>query len=1275
MSGSTLHLSTLLEPLAEKLDALLRQEAAALKDPFVPATIIVPSADVRTWLQLYLARKQNVAINLRLQYLENALWEILGEMTTMRDPVARLEHENYRLLILSILLEETVTDPALQPVAAYLGKKDLKQREYCRRVWDLADQLARLIRDYEYHRQDDFIQKWIKQQSALSGVAGITPDALALERCQRALFAKIIDEKTGLRARLSKHHGITFKTLPQYAQEVMERPLREREEWPQSLQTRPVHLFGVAQISPYHIRVLRWLSSHLTVRIYHVNPLVSRLDPKLCAKDGFKALNETAKRFDHPHRAKKAPGDELLGSWGQAAAASFHRMSELLASGDSKPLTCELLLPAERKPRGVLQRVQNDLLAHPEKKHLRLGQDVSVQIAACPGIVREVETVWNSIVANLLRDKELRLSDIAVLVPRMALYRPVIQTIFDRDVQHMATGARIRPPIAYNLGDCRASELSVFGQALMAMFDAALDGFPRTRVLDVLSNPCFLARLHAAPEQTAVWLNWAEQLGIYHGWDQRDKKESGYTDSPLYSWRRALQRLRLGRIMETPSGSPDEPLPSYREIVPYADLESGDAEQLNAFCRAVEELLPRLTEFRRKPATGAEWAQRLRELLVDFLDIPEDREDEAAVRAALLRSLELLETLDGVSTKSEQLSLPLVREFIAAQLEDLGVGNATGRYGCVTITALQSARPLPFKIVYVLGLGEGLFPGPEISSPFDLRERKRLPVDIRSSDAQRLQFLDVLAATRQKLYLLYSSKELQKDQTLYPCSLINQLRTYIDDRVLPAFNPEKMPLFGEEFKANDGFIDAQIPLNGHDPKFLQEAGEEQQYCDLATNVRRADRVLALQEALAAGQLDLGLSAEATQSRVAALANASRGELLQSSGTNSADPQTIARVTLRDLRYYLENPARAALRRHLRVQTEFDLEASDDEPFYTDDRETDAVVQTALQRFVAKASVPDAPEPDYNSEFAEAYEDRRRMGLAPDGDFAAADRARLRAVLRQRIEGVTGSLSEFVDTRGKPAFLGRIQIGQSRVPAGAQLHFPALRIPLERGGAPLDVQVSGSWDLVWRASDRLDLAVVLHGSDDIDGRELSKHLFEPVLFYLALLAGEDKNAGGQSSSEWVGARPLRLSVAFDTNIAEFTYAGIEPDAARAYLKSLAADFLATGTFDNLPFKTASHRTLNAAYMGEDGPELSTLRQYYVERFQTALDQEFDTENTGEPRIDPLELIELHVPDDAFEKIRRRFRLLDLGPRVNRNAAAEEKSKPRATGTITGSAKKK
>src|SRR5205807_2578861 len=133
---------------------------------------------------------------------------------------------------------------------------------------------------------------------------------------------------------------------------------------------------------------------------------------------------------------------------------------------------------------------------------------------------------------------------------------------------------------------------------LLGLLDLALESFTRSQVLAVLLNPCFLARLGLEREEAQKWLEWAETLGIYHCWDVKDKQERGYADTPLYSWQHGLRRLRLGRLMEVSDENADAPAAMYKDVVPFADLDSSNKEQLDVFCRAVEGLLPALSRLR-----------------------------------------------------------------------------------------------------------------------------------------------------------------------------------------------------------------------------------------------------------------------------------------------------------------------------------------------------------------------------------------------------------------------------------------------------------------------------------------------------------------------------------------------------------------------------------------------------------------------------------------------------------------------------------------------------
>jgi len=1209
---STLFLSTDLEHLAGTLEAELSSEEAQGRCGFLPATIIVPNRNLQSWLQLFLARKQGLAINLEFKFLESALWDIFKDLAPRENAVTPeiLDHERYRLLLVSILLRQPERGDELAPLREYLGATK-SSREHNRRVWELADTLARLIRDYEYHRQEELIQKWLKGKDAWPRAS--QPD-IALERCQRALFHSITNETSGLRARLGATTGTPFKTLPQYANEVMT-ATRPKSEWPSELTGRAIHFFGISQISAYHTHLLSWLGERLDLRLYHLNPLVGR--------------------------SPESQKSELLSVWGSAAAESLKLLVGMNSANRSTPTfhVSDAAHPELRAQTTVLSRLQRRILG--DEAAGSVPQDTSLQIVACPGLLREVETAYNTIIHAMLQDPLLTLNQFTILVTDMTLYQPVIQFVFDRRPVDAIEHGREAPLIPYNLSDFSAAGQSMLGKAIISMLDLAMESFTRTRVFELLLNPCFLTKFNIDRQHALKWLTWTERLGIYHGWDARDKASHGHKESPQFSWKLGMQRLRLGRIMQTPDPRTDEPAPRFGDIIPYADMDSSDGQGLDAFCQAVEGLLPRLCDLRELRSTGQKWAAVIQELVQDFLAVPEDRDAESAVLDTLLSSLPLLATADVSLTTNgaTKLELALVREFVAARLESLEARSGQYLSGGVTIASLQPSRPIPFEIVYVLGLGEIVFPTLDVPSKLDLRERERKPGDIKRPEAQRLQFLEAILSARRKLYLSYSCREIQKDQELYPCVPLLQLKRFLETHILP---PGSAP-----------FETVQAPLQSHDAVYLTppRPAPRAGITDIFVNYSETDRLLALRQ-LVARRAAAGLPCN-TQIMAELERAKNAREKLRSATIESPASDSAVSVSVAELCRFLRNPAEASLRRHLKIVGEEFDEPCDDEPFYTECGEAIRLVADTLRRFTVRAATDSVKTAvaEWPARFEQHYNDRQSAALAPDGAFAEVDHRRLRDLLRDRIPG----LAEWIDERRADGgdYCGPIQLGPAATVRQPRVYFPAAQLNF----APREISVTGSYDLVWRGETFLDMLVITCNTDAASAERLNVMCFDAVLFYLTLICGTEPNKDGISPQKWLDSRRLRIHIANDDGITAIDYPDIPEENARRYLEMLVTDFLDVRRFERLPFYTIEKNAfLRSAYELDEGdPALPAVRQSYSNVLAAELEKDDDQFERRQTRVRIEDIAAVQAPPDAFDLIRRRFRLLDLGPANRRTGS--------------------
>jgi exonuclease V gamma subunit len=1189
-----------LAPDAESLANQLAAEVRAQQTPdryFVPQTVVVPNRFVEQWLKLHLARELGVAINLRFTFLEHALWDWLRAIDPRRhdSPPELLDAQTYEVLVLSTLL--LAEDPDLKPLQEFCERPDdgagveavaRLSRLASRRAWDMSARLGSLIRDYEYHRQEAIIQPW------LAGATAFPPGPWReRELAQRCIFRHITREHNGKRARLNQATGRNLKTLPQYVMEFVHE-FDERLTPPR----RFVHLFDLTQISPLHLRALGLVMDSFDWRVYHPSPFVAGLSGSV---DGA-GLRAFAESYRAAERDGESTETDLRRLWGRAGAESLYLAAGFL---DHPSFQASLLpeKPVQDRETSVLRSLQRRLLGRADDE-ARLPQDRSLQIVGCPGIRREVETVHNNILHQLRNDPKLRQTDIAILVSDMARYRPALTAVFER------------PPrlLEYNLGDYTAESLSVFGQALLGMLDLALESFTRSRVFDVLLNPCFLAKLGLSRGDARLWLTWADELGVHHGWDSHEKKDQGLYPSIYYTWKQGLRRLRLGRYMRGHDRDDDEPALHWQEMVPFADIHSLERDKLDAFCRAVEGFLPVVLRLRKYRSSGQNWAEALRRLIARFFAIPEERPEEERVRDSILAALERLEHWDRLDGEPRGPDLPveLVREFVAGQLREISARHNDLLAGGVTIAALQPGRAIPFAMVYLVGMGADLFPGSPFLSPLDLRHATRQPGDIQPIEQQRFAFLEALLMPERRLFITYNCRDLQRDQELLPAVPLFQLKRFLDRHVTAA------PM---EF--------AKVPLLACDAKLVGDTPGPDGH-DAFVQYQSAERMLALETARQRGELPAPLDDDPqhVQERRRCSPSFAVGPV------EARNPGHVPIVSIRQLRRFLENPASAALH-SLGVESYEDEEANDHEPFVSSKRLATQLAERVLADLVRRAEAESLPAAlaKWRERFDAVYDEAKRCSMLPEHGFATVDRRTLQDELAECIEGSKG-LGAFLQRQAGKQVAGPLVVGDALTPKKVRLQTPAVELDLER---PLSTVPSGKARLVggfahaWTSADEFELLVVggnLRGAsgDRNSGKDpLERDLFEALLVLLTFAAAEHPQVA--RCDKW------QIHCVRGGTVKSFPVFVRPPDRARWYLTQLVTDALDPACAELLPFFVVrANAGLSAAYQDQDCDSNA-----YAARLEAAI----ANARFHHSYLAKFEDAGFELPLDPYRRVRQRF----------------------------------
>ena len=526
--GVTLYFSNQLMPLAEKLrDNLVPEDAGgSLLDAPV---VIVPNMNLSKWIKLTLARQCGIFMNVEFQYLESGLWRMLRSLANPADTEPELlDRDNLRILLFFILMSGDSGTPDLAVADRYLRRDRVTQSELEIRCWQLSGELARLFQEYEYHRSE-MIHDW-RQDAPLEE---------PMERCQKRLYRNAMS----LKSQLGRSIGRPFYSMAEHTDVILggiaKNPCQEsvREQ---------VHFFGLSQISPFHLQLLSRLQAYFDIRIYSLNPsreywediqtpfekkwIQRRSVHSMALEEGEIKTGELFRSPDHP----------LLSAWGKPGRENIRLLCQLTGydfeAGFAEPQQLDTVLAA----------VQGSLLTLDTAAAMaeRLPQDTSLQVVACPGIRREVETVYDSIVHNLESDARLCMTDIAVLVPDMSRYKPVVDSVFNRQPRR----------IAYNLVDSAARTESVFAQAVQAFIELARGAFTRKQVFDLLRNPCVMKKWRYGRDDLSIWVEWADALGIFRGFEN-----PMFTDEHGPQVRAVFMEAGVGAAAVVPHHDPGQP--------------------------------------------------------------------------------------------------------------------------------------------------------------------------------------------------------------------------------------------------------------------------------------------------------------------------------------------------------------------------------------------------------------------------------------------------------------------------------------------------------------------------------------------------------------------------------------------------------------------------------------------------------------------------------------------------------------------------------------------
>src|SRR5581483_4925998 len=185
-----------------------------------------------------------------------------------------------------------------------------------------------------------------------------------------------------------------------------------------------------------------------------------------------------------------------------------------------------------------------------------------------------------------------------------------------------------------------------------------------------------------------------------------------------------------------------------------------------------------------------EWLEFIRGLITGYLCPADD--GEAALIGRCLGALAELDEIGLDAPGAPPVSYRVAAELARRRLAGLGAQRGQHLARGVAVASFVPMRAIPFRAIFLVGLGHGAFPSPPRRDELDLRAARRLPGDVSPREQDLYMFLETLLGARERLVLSYVARDELTGDRLEPSSVILELADILRRGYLPGADARRL---------------------------------------------------------------------------------------------------------------------------------------------------------------------------------------------------------------------------------------------------------------------------------------------------------------------------------------------------------------------------------------------------------------------------------------------------------------------------------------------------
>ena len=737
MTGMFLYTGNKIEELSRRAAEIIGSDTTTT--PFYKEIFLVQTKGMSVWLAMEMAKYGGIFANyefINLNQLTGKLFFPLAETYKLgKNPF----EGDLKWIIMEELRSGLLEREEFLPLKKYVS--DIKDSHYAElKLFQLSQKIADSYDQYQISRFD-MIRKWNKNQLLYS-----EEKSNGNEKWQMILWNRIIKKYDAL-----NRYDITNDLL--VALEQKDAVVRVREI------TKRLNIFGLSVIPPIYLELLKKLANYIEVNLFLLNP---------CREFWFDIESDRERARLRKRRNWKlgaeiedhlGANNTLLANSGKTGKDFFTMLYDCHFSGE------EDLFVENQENLTVLKNIQNDILNLTQSVSKSTPHDDdSIKIISCHSKMREIEILYDNLLAEFDADDIITPRDIIVMAPDIAEYAPFIDAVFG-----VVSDEKMKIP--YRVTDKNLQSESSIAECYLEIIEFLSGRFEISPLLTIMQNGSILKKAGLSVDDMELIAQWLKDTNVRWGIDAAFKKEVGSNGEDWNTWSAGLDRMMSGYCMY----SEDDQFVG--NILPYLEIEGKSGIILGKFMDFFD-LLKKYRELFKQSYFLSRWSDIFIEMLGDFFQSDRETEKEITYIEKMFENLKSGSSRENQIICNPTVGFEVVKSYLSELMKEDNLESGFISGG-VTFCSTKPMRSIPFRIICLLGMNDNAFPRKNVGSAIDLMNVEFRAGDRNPKNSDRYLFLETLLSARDKLYISYIGRSIKDNGKKMPSILVSELLDYI----------------------------------------------------------------------------------------------------------------------------------------------------------------------------------------------------------------------------------------------------------------------------------------------------------------------------------------------------------------------------------------------------------------------------------------------------------------------------------------------------------------